>query len=304
LAEPRRADDDGGALASAPHGAHAHFPTGADAERRIAAAVLLTGGFMLAEVIGGLFAGSLALLADAGHMLTDVMALVLAYGGIRIGRRPADPARSFGYARLEVLAAFLNGIVLIALSIWIVIEAVTRLFEPREILGGLMLAVAIVGLLVNVASFAILRGAQASINVAGALVHVIGDTLGSVAAIAAASVIFATGWTPIDPILSVFVAALIIGSGWAVVRRAGHILLEGTPEGMDPAEIGREVARLPGIAEAFHVHVWSLTSGRPLATLLVRLEPGTSSRDALLAIRSLLVQRYGIAHSTVEIEPR
>src|SRR5690242_13283509 len=160
-------------------GGHVHRPTGADAERRILWAMALTGAFMFAEVIGGILSGSLTLLADAGHMLTDVAALALAHAGIRFGQRPADPKRSYGYRRLEVLAAFVNGIALLALTAWIAVEAAQRLMAPVPVLSGTMLVIATLGLLVNLASFSILRGGESSVNVAGALAHVIGDLLGS-----------------------------------------------------------------------------------------------------------------------------
>jgi cobalt-zinc-cadmium efflux system protein len=284
-------------------GGHTHRPTGADAERRILWAMALTGAFMVAEVIGGILSGSLALLADAGHMLTDVAALALAHAGIRFGQRPADPRRSYGYRRLEVLAAFVNGIALLALTAWIAFEAIQRFMAPVPILSGMMLAIGVVGLLVNLTSFAILRGGATSVNVAGALAHVLGDMLGSVAAIVAAVVILGTGWTPIDPLLSLFVAVLIVRSGWQIVRRAGHILLEGTPEGMDPVEIRNSLVGVPGVADAHHVHVWSLTSGSPVATLHVRLAPGAQPSSVLVAVKLHLAKAFGITHSTVEIDP-
>jgi cobalt-zinc-cadmium efflux system protein len=284
------------------HG-HAHVPAGAGAERRILWAGWLTGGFMVVEVAGGVISGSLALLADAGHMLIDVAALVLAYAGTRLGRRPADPRRSYGYRRLEVLAAFVNGMTLIAVTAWIAVEAVRRILDPVQVLSQTMLAVAVVGLLVNLASFAVLRShAGVNINVGGALAHVLGDMLGSLAAIAAALVILATGWMPIDPILSLFVAGLVVKSGWAIVRRSAHILLEGTPEDVDVEAIKRGLSDVPGVADAHHVHVWSLTSGRPIATLHLRLVPGATVETVLPRVKAALRDRFGIDHSTVEVE--
>ncbi|MGE3936423.1 MAG: cation diffusion facilitator family transporter [Rhodospirillaceae bacterium] len=286
------------------HG-HVHVPSGAGAgaERRILLALGLTASFMLVEVAGGLVAGSLALLADAGHMLTDVAALALAYAGTRLGRRPADPRRSYGWRRLEVLAAFVNGLTLIAVTGWIAVEAVQRILAPVPVLSTTMLAVAVLGLLVNVASFAVLRGeGGGNINVGGALAHVIGDMLGSLAAIAAALVIMATGWMPIDPILSLFVAALIVRSGWAILQRSAHILLEGTPEDVDVEAIKRGLIDVPGVADAHHVHVWSLTTGRPVATLHLRLQPGAAAAAVLPQVKAALRDRFGIDHSTVEVE--
>lgn len=284
------------------HGGHRHAPKGARAERRILWVALLTGAFMLVEVAGGLFAGSLALLADAGHMLADVGALVLAYAGIRFGRRPGDPRRTYGYERLEVLAAFVNGLTLVAIATWIMVEAVGRFLSPGPVLSGPMLVVAVVGLVVNLGGVLLLHGLEENLNVRGALAHIVGDLLGSLAAIAAALVIRFSGWTPIDPILAVLVALLILRSGFDVVRRSGHILLEGAPEEIDREEIARALAELPEIERVQHIHVWSLTSGRVLATLHLRLRPGADARVALLAAKAQLQARFGIAHSTVELD--
>ena len=191
--------------------AHQHDPhPAADSVRRVRWALLLTATFMLVEVLGGLLSGSLALLADAGHMLTDTAALALAWLAFRVGEKPADAKRTFGYHRFQILAAFVNGLTFLAIVGWILIEAIRRLATPVEILAGPMLAVAIVGLIVNLLAFRILQGGdRENLNMRGAVLHVLGDLLGSAAAIAAAGVILMTGWTPIDPILSVLVAALV-----------------------------------------------------------------------------------------------
>jgi cobalt-zinc-cadmium efflux system protein len=284
------------------HG-HGHAHDERISERRLIWAMALTGGFMLAEVVGGILSGSLALIADAGHMLTDLGALGLAHAGMRLGRRPADARRSFGYRRLEVLAAFANGVVLLVLTLWIALEAGLRLFHPVPVAGGAMLTIALLGLSVNIAAFALLRaGARHNIGMAGALAHVLGDLLGSAATVLAAAIIVATGWTPVDPLLSLGVAALILRSGWDVLRRAGHILLEGTPEDIDLAEIARAAKGLDGVAGAHHVHVWSLTSGRRLATLHLQLTPGTAPAEAMTAVRAMLRTRYEIEHSTIELD--
>jgi len=291
------------AESAAGEGGHDHFHSLESSEHRLLWAMVLTGSFLIAEVAGGILSGSLALLADAGHMVTDLGALGLAHAGMRLGRRPADPQRSFGYRRLEVLAAFANGVVLWLLTLWIAVEAVRRLFTPIPVLGGPMLAIAAVGLVVNIAAFALLRGgARHNIGIAGALVHVLGDLLGSVATIAAAGVILATGWTPIDPILSLGVSALILRSGWTLLRRSGHILLEGTPEDVDPAEVARAAAMIAGVEAAHHVHVWSLTSGRRLATLHLHLAKGALASEALAEVRTMLQARFAIEHSTIEVD--
>ncbi|HET6467690.1 MAG TPA: cation diffusion facilitator family transporter [Geminicoccaceae bacterium] len=287
------------------HHQHNHDRHGAGDERRVFWAMLLTGGFMVAEVVGGIVSGSLALLADAGHMLTDTAALGLAWLAFRIGRRPADPSRSYGYHRFQVLAAFVNGVILIAIVGWIAFEAVRRLFAPVEVLGGMMLAIAVLGLIVNVGAFLLLHGGdRENLNVRGAALHVLGDLLGSLAAIVAAGVILRTGWTPIDPLLSVFVALLILRSAVMLVRRAGHILLEGTPEWLDVARLRVELREaVPAVEDVHHVHVWSLTSGKPVLTLHANVREGTDYGEVLIAITGFLERRFGIGHATIQIEP-
>ena len=215
---------------------HAH---GAN-ERRVFWAMVVTGAFMVVEVVGGIISGSLALLADAGHMLGDFVALALAFAAFRLSRRPADSARSYGYDRFQVLAAFVNGLSMLVIAAWIIIEGVQRLLAPQPVLAGTMLLIACVGLLVNVIAFAILTvGGGDNLNVRGAALHVLGDLLGSVAAVAASLIIMATGWLPADPLLSLLVAGLIIRSGLIVTRRSAHILLEGTPDNVSRPELDR-----------------------------------------------------------------
>jgi cobalt-zinc-cadmium efflux system protein len=209
---------------------HAAAVTAGD-ERRVLWALVLTGGFTVAEVAGGILSGSLALLADAGHMLTDTAALGLAWYAFRVGRRPATAARSYGHHRAQVLAAFVNSGALLVIAAWIAVEAGRRLLHPTPVLGAPMLAVAAVGLLVNVAAFLVLRGGdRENLNLRGATLHVLGDLLGSLGAILAAGVILLTGWTPIDPILSVLVALLILRGAWATLCRSSHVLMEGAPK--------------------------------------------------------------------------
>ena len=286
------------------HSAHAHTHAHAHApERGLVWAMALTGLVMLAELAGGIWSGSLALIADAGHMLTDLGALGLAHAGMRLGRRPADPRRSFGYRRLEVLAAFANGVLLILLTLWIVVEAVRRLLDPAPVAGAAMLAIAALGLAVNLVAYALLRrGARENIGIAGALAHVLGDLIGSAGTILAGLVILFTGWTPIDPLLSLAISALILRSGWDLLRRSGHILLEGTPEDVDPAELARAASQVEGVDRAHHVHVWSLTSGRRLATLHLRLANAAAPARALAAVRQMLRARFAIEHSTIELD--
>ena len=285
------------------HG-HGHAPTvSSNNERVVLTGFVLTAGFMLVEVVGGVLSGSLALIADAGHMLTDAAALLLAWVGFRIGRRASDARRTFGYMRFEVLAGLINALTLFALVAWIVWEAIRRLRMPGEVLAGPMLAVAVVGLLVNCLVFWILhRGDQAHVNIKGATLHVLGDLLGSVAAIVAALVIHFTGWMAIDPILSVLVCLLILRSAWALLRGAFHILMEGTPPDVDIAVLRRHLLdAVPGVAAVDHVHVWSITSGRVLATLELGLADGAEPARVVPAVKRALAERFAIEHSTVEV---
>ncbi len=274
-------------------------------EKRLLWAMLLVSGFMVVEVIGGLVSGSLALLADAGHMLTDTVSLALAWKAASTARRPADALRTYGYHRMQIIAALMNGVAFIALVVWIAFEAVQRLREPVEVLGGMMLWVAVIGLLVNLAAFAILhRGVSHDLNLRGALVHVMGDLLGSVAAIVAAIIILWTGWMPIDPLLSLLVALLILRSAWFVVRHSAHILLEGTPEDVDVELLRSTLTEaVPAVQDIHHIHVWSLTPEWPMLTMHVTVAPQENCAEVLTCLKTLLVKRFDILHSTIQIEP-
>ena len=275
-------------------------------ERRLFWAGLLTGGTMLVEAIGGFYAGSLALLADAGHMLTDTAALALAWLAVRVAARPADWKRTYGFDRFEVLAAFANGLALFFITIAIAWEAVTRVFAPVEVLGGTMLVIATAGLIVNLGTLLILRqGGGANLNVRAALLHVMSDLLGSVAAILAGLIILWTGWTTIDPLLSMLIALLILRSAWLITKDAGHILLEGAPSGVDVREVQKNLeAAIPEVESIHDVHAWCLTEDRPLMTLHARVLQSASPDQVVAAIKARLRQCYGIVHATVEIEHR
>ena len=286
------------------HG-HSHAPSvNATNSRAIGWAALITGGFMVAELAGGLVSGSLALIADAGHMLTDFAALALAWFAFRLARRPGDWKRSYGFDRFSVLAAFVNGIALFAICGWILVEAAMRISEPAPVLGGPMLAIAVGGLVVNLVVLAIMQRADPeNLNIRAAMTHVIGDLLGSLAAIVAAGVILATGWTPIDPILSVLVALIILKSAWQVTHESGHILLEGAPAGLEPKTIANDLTEhVQGIDSVHHVHSWSISAERPIVTLHARTAPGIARHTARNAIKARLAERFDIDHATVEIE--
>ncbi len=287
------------------HG-HAHIHSANEGNmRRVMIALVLTGTFMIVEVIGGIISGSLALLADAGHMLTDTMALALAAVAFHVSKRPPDGKLTYGYQRFQILAAFVNGLSLLAMVGWILFEAVNRVITPRDILGETMLVVATAGLVVNLVSFIVLHtGDQENLNIRGAALHVAGDLLGSVAAIVAAVVIIYTGWTLIDPILSVAVAGLILRSAWSLVKRSAHVLLEGAPEWLDRAAMQETiVASVPGVLGIHHVHIWGLTPQQLMLTMHVTLEgPVASQSDLIRNVKRILKHEYGIGHSTIEIE--
>ncbi|MGI9220507.1 MAG: cation diffusion facilitator family transporter [Woeseiaceae bacterium] len=273
--------------------------------RRVVVALVLTGTFMIVEVIGGIISGSLALLADAGHMLTDTMALALAAVAFHVSKRPADAKLTYGYQRFQILAAFVNGLSLLLIVAWILYEAVDRFRSPTEILGDTMLLVAGIGLIVNIVSFAVLHGGDKhNLNIRGAALHVAGDLLGSVAAIIAAIVIIQTGWMPIDPILSVAVAILILRSAWVLVKRSAHVLLEGAPEWLDiDAMQARIIKQVPTVVEIHHVHVWGLTPQDLMLTMHVKLRDAPQNpTECVRHIKQVLKSEYGIGHTTVEIE--
>lgn len=259
---------------------------------------------MALEVVGGLLSGSLALLADAGHMLTDTAALALAWIASRLALRPTNPRRSYGYHRAQVLAAFVNALALFAVVVWILSEAVSRLTHPQPIEGALMLGVALAGLCANLGVYAILRrGDQRNLNVSAARLHVIGDLLGSVGALVAAGIILATGWTPIDPILSVLVAVLILRSAWSLLRKSTGILMEETPDSVDPDALRKTLLqKVAGVRDVHDVHVWSLTSGQVMLTLHLRLDAQANGDVVLREAKRVLAAEFAIDHSALQLE--
>lgn len=283
---------------------HSHVPVVTkDNERKVLISFLIIFSFMLVEAVGGYVSGSLALLADAGHMLTDAIALGLAYVAFRLGRRAADGQRTFGYARFEVIAGLVNALTLFGIVGWILYEAIERLQQPQPVLAGSMLVVALIGLFVNIfVLWFLTRGDSEHVNIKGAVLHVMGDLLGSVGAIVAAIVIRYTGWTPIDPVLSVFVSLLILRSAWSLLKNTLHILLEGAPADADSSRIAAHLREtVPGIRNVMHIHVWSLTSGRVLATLQVQPKDGGDIRSIVSQVEHQLKTKFNIEHPTVGI---
>jgi cobalt-zinc-cadmium efflux system protein len=285
------------------HAGHNHLQ-GITDERRIAWAFIIIALFMGVEVVGGVISGSLALLADAGHMVSDAAALGFCWMAIRIGRRSATAELTYGFKRLEILAAFVNGLALFVIAAWIIVEAVRRFAQPVPVLGGTMLIIAVLGFVANIAAFFVLNGGnKASLSMRSAWLHVLGDLLGSAVAIVAAGVIMLTGWTPIDPLLSIFVAVIVLKSAWQIVRSSAHILLEGTPSGMDLAEIKADLEEnVTEISNAHHIHAWSITAEQHLLTLHIHPREGVPSRDAVRAVKIRLAERFGINHVTVQCE--
>jgi len=259
---------------------------------------------MVVEFAGGLLANSLALVADAGHMLTDAAALALAWAAVRIATRPADAKRSFGYQRLRVLATFVNGCALLFIVAWIAVEAIARLFNPVPVNAYTILWIGSIGFGINLLVFAMLRqGDSHDMNISAATLHVLGDLLGSAAAIVAALVILWTGWMPIDPLLSLLVGALIVKTAISLVRRSAHILMEGSPEWLDQGELRRTLEqKIPAIRDVHHVHTWSVGPHETLLTMHA-LVTGTADQAVVLKdTKALLAERFGITHATIQIE--
>ncbi len=282
---------------------HPHERTRGESRRALTLVLALTATFTAAEVVGGLLTGSLALLADAGHMLSDNLSLGIALLAAWLAGRPATPEKSFGYKRAEILAALANGVTLVAISIWIFVEAYSRLREPPEILGGWMLAIAAIGLLVNAAGALILsRAASESLNVQGALRHVVADVLGSVGVMVAALVIILTGWRYADPLVSVAIGALILASSWSLLRESTNILLEATPRGIDAEEVGRRMAGAEGVVEVHDLHIWTITSGFPALSAHVLVGQGEDCHARRRYLEDLLAREYAISHTTLQVD--
>jgi cobalt-zinc-cadmium efflux system protein len=287
--------------------AHGHDHHGHDhrsASRRALLWVLgLTLAFTAVEIAGGIFTDSLALLADAGHMVSDNVAIVLALVAVTLARRPSTPTRSFGLQRAEILAAFVNGLTLVLVSGWIVWEAVQRFDDTPEILGGWMLVVALAGLLVNVLAATILiRAGRESLNVEAALRHVFADLLGSGAVLVAALVIVTTGWTLVDPLVSIGIALLIVASAWGVLRDSTSILMEATPSGMDAEAVATAIVEVDGVTSVHDLHVWRITSGFDALAAHVLVGRGEDCHGLRREIEAVLRDRFGITHTTLQVD--
>ena len=271
--------------------------------RRMRAALLVTACFLVIEVVGGLLSGSLALLADAGHMFTDVAALLLAYSAMTLAERGPSKRYTFGLHRAEILAAFVNAQLLLLIGAFVLYEAYDRFRDPVAIDSGLMLFVAVLGLLANLVSAAFLHGHhESSLNVRAAYFEVVTDALGSVAVIFAALAIRFAGWTWTDAVVSAAIAFFIIPRGWSILRQAAHVLLEGTPRHVDLNQVRRDIEGLDGVEEIHDFHCWTLTSGIESASVHVRVAPDSERYVLRRQVESLIQASVGIDHVTVQIE--
>ena len=283
------------------HGAECAHGAGATT-RRLRWALALTAGFMVAEVVGGVLSNSLALLADAGHMLTDAAALGLSLFVAWFSRQPASPARSYGYLRWEILAAFINGSVLLLVSVWIIWEALLRLRAPEPLDGGLMMVVAAVGLAVNVAAAVVLHPAsKESLNVRGAYLHVLGDLLGSVGTLAAALLVATTGWAAADPVASLVVTAIVVRSAWRLVRESVDVLLESVPAHISTDAVRAQIEAIPGVESVHDLHIWSVSSGMVAMSAHAVVREAERQQHVLEHVHDAM-QLFGIQHVTVQIE--
>lgn len=292
---------------------HAHHDHGPDdghahdhaaSRGRVLIAFWLITVFMVVEALGGWWSGSLALLADAGHMLANSAALALAWFAARALERPVNSERSYGYDRFSVLAALINGLALIGIVAALAVEAVNRLMNAEPVLALPMLGIAVAGLVVNIFAFFVLHGAdRGNLNVRAALLHVAGDIFASLAAVVAALVILVRpSWVVVDPLLSVIAGGLILKSAIDLVRQSWHVLMEGTPTDIDVREIERLLCGVDGVADIHHVHAWSLAPGKPLITLHARLRPGFDGDRVLAGLKHALTEQFHIEHSTIQLE--
>ena len=282
--------------------AHAHRRTG-NLTRRLAAVLALTAVFTVVEAIGGWLANSLALLADAGHMLGDNIALALALVATWSARRPPDPARTYGYQRAEILAALFNGVALIVIAFYVSVEAWERFSSPPQVEWKMMLAIGSAGLLVNIVAALLLHGSQQNLNVRGAYLHVLGDLLGSIGVLIAAVCTGVGGWAIADPVASAVLSLIIVYGAIRLVLQAVHVLMEGTPAHIDAKEVQAGLAELPGVAEVHDLHLWTLGGDHIVLTAHLVSDHSRPPNGVLRAATRMLGERFDITHTTLQIEP-
>lgn len=268
-------------------------------------ALAITLLMMVVEIVGGLLSNSLALLSDAGHMLTDNLAILLSFFALKFAGMPATERKTFGFYRLEILAAFVNGIILVLISLYIIYEAYLRMVHPQPVHGSLMLVVASIGLVANVIGARFLvKHSHSSLNIRAAYLHILGDALSSIGVVIGGVIILYTGWYLIDPILSVLIALVIIYGSWALVKESVNILLESAPSHINIDAIASDIAKIAGVKEAYHIHLWTITSGiySLSAHVIIDDQLVSSSRDVVEEIKSLLLKKYNVLHCTIQVE--
>jgi cobalt-zinc-cadmium efflux system protein len=285
------------------HGHHHHVDADGTNTRRLSIVLGLTALYMVAEAVGGWLSHSLALVADAGHMLSDVAALGLSLFALWISRRPPTPARSYGYHRTEILAALANAATLIGISVWVVIEAIRRIHEPPEVAGKLVMAIAAGGFVINILGMLVLNGGrQDNLNIRGAWLHVATDALGNIGTVAAGAAVAYLGWRWADPAASVAIALLVCYSAWSLLKESLDVLMEGTPSGIDPDKVRDSLERVEGVVAVHDLHIWSITSGRISMSAHVAVDGSRPDRDTLPDLCTTLREEFHISHVTLQLE--
>jgi cobalt-zinc-cadmium efflux system protein len=283
-------------------GLHLHA-SASSSLRSLTIALVLNAAYTLVEVVAAVLAGSLSLLADAGHNLSDVVALGVAAGAVMLARRPSTPNRSFGFKRAEILAALFNAVSLIVIAVIVFVGAALRFADPPDVPGGLLIVVASVGLLINaIGAAAVFRRGGEDINLRAAYIHLVGDALGSIAVIVTGIVIVTTGWRYADAIMGVLIGIYLVASSWGVLRESVLVLLESTPRGLDAEEIGRALAAQPGVVEVHDLHVWQITSGFPCLSAHVLVREGGDCHGIRRASEHMLRERFSITHTTLQVD--
>src|SRR3954452_18999632 len=286
---------------SAHHHDHHHRT---DDSRRMRIVLLINLVMLAAGIAGGVIFDSLALLADAGHVLTDVGAIALALFASWLAARPSGPQKTFGYRRTEIFAALVNGMTLVAVSAFIFIEAIVRLPDPPDVAGGGVLVIGVFGLLGNaLATWVLMRGDRTNVNLEGVLRHSAADALGSLGVIVAGAIVLATGWNQADPIVSIAIAVLILLGSWRLLREPFNVLMESAPEGIDVQDVGNAMCSVPGVREVHDLHVWTVTSGFPALAAHIRSEPSEPADEVRERVEAVLHERFGLDHTTLQVVP-
>jgi cobalt-zinc-cadmium efflux system protein len=285
------------------HGIHHASAGGGKKDLLIALSITLL--MMIVEVVGGLLSNSLALLSDAGHMLTDNLALLLSFFAMTFATMPATERKTFGFYRLEILAAFINGVILVLISLYIIYQAYLRIINPQQVEGTLMMVVAFIGLIANIiGALVLMKHRHNSLNIRGAYLHIVGDALSSVGVVIGGVIIIYTGWYLIDPILSIMISLVIMYGAWSLVKESVNILLESVPSHINIDEVAAEIANIDGVREAYHIHLWTITSGvyAMSAHVLINDQLVSGSKDVREEIQALLSQKFNVYHSTIQLE--